>query len=140
MENPLESIHTVVEKLAESYDPIMAKFLKLETEDGICFDLSEVIPNIDRPLLDLQMRMAAVLGLLKGLPKKADVSVVPDTFFRKLLTELDAAWSTLDQIDQAITKIETNGGVATIEKDALVVVQFSGDPPRNEFGPLFKNM
>ena len=140
MENTLESIRTVVAEMAEDYDAIMAEFLRLKTEDGICFDLSEVIPEISRPLFDLQKRMAGVFGLLKGLPTKADISVVPDTFSSELLTQLDAARSTLDEIKQTIAQIEANGGVAAIEKDALVVVHRVGDQPRNDFGQFFRQM
>ena len=140
MENTLESIRTVAAKMAEDYDAIMAEFLGLKTEDGICFDLSEVIPEINRPLFDLQKRMAGVFGLLKGLPTKADFSVVPDTFFSELLTQLNAARNTLDEINQTIAQIEANGGVAAIEKDTLVVVHRVGDQPRNEFGQFFKQL
>ena len=140
MENSLESIHIVVEKITENYDPIMAKFLALKTDDGICFDLSEMIPETDRSLLDLQKRMAGVCGLLKGLPKKVDSSVVPDAFFSGLVSQLDSTWTTLYQIEKTITQIETNGGVATIEKDALVVMQRSGEQQLNEFGQIFKNL
>ena len=140
MENALESIRTVAAKMAGDYDAIMAKFLSLKTEDGICFDLSEVIPEISRPLFDLQKRMAGLFGLLKGLPARADTLVVPDVFFNQLLTQLDAVRSTLDEIDQTIAQIETNGGVAAIEKDALVVVHRVGDQLRNDFGQFFRQL
>ena len=46
MENPLESIHTAATDVAKDYDAAMEYFLSLTTEDGICFDLGDVIPGV----------------------------------------------------------------------------------------------
>ncbi len=51
MENTLESIRATVAAMAEEYEATMAEFLKLKTKDGICFDLSEVIPEINLSLV-----------------------------------------------------------------------------------------
>ena len=140
MENPLESIHTAATDVAKDYDAAMEYFLSLTTEDGICFDLGDVIPGVNRPLSELQRRVATVFGLVKGLPEKVDFSVIPEGFPSPLLAELSGMRSILDEISHMKDQIETNGGVAAIEKEALIAVHGGTDQPRNDFGKFFNEM
>jgi hypothetical protein len=102
MEHTLENIPTVAAGMGERYDATMADFLELKIEDDACFDLREANPEINHSLFDLQTRMAAVFGLLEAMSAKADLSAVPDAFTGGIFNQLDAARSTLDQIDDAI--------------------------------------
>lgn len=140
MTETIGNIRMLAAKIAKSWDTVTVALLELKTDDGVGFELSVSIPDLDHSLFELQMRLAGTFGLLKGLPANADFSVVPDAFINDLFNHLDNARSTLDQIVQFVIEINTSEGAEEIDKDALFVVLRGSDQARKEFGPLFKQM
>jgi len=139
MENPLDGIEALATELSIDYETTMTAFLKIKTEDGTGFDLSELIPQINRPLHDLNKRMTSLFGLVKGLPANANFSIVPDSIVSQLLSNLKATGDRLIEVNKVFDQIGANGGVSAIDKPTLTVIHRNGDQ-RSDFGDLFKQI